>query len=182
MIDDEFENKKMKALDLKNEKMNFNKGNILYYKGNNLRQDNTSKEGYVIITNDEIRCNTLRIMHIDQEEVFQCEIKDLSLTCMKEKFIVNYGFEVSNALQYGTIKECKYHIFPFGTIKIYISSEYGFCATDDINTLIYDGKLNPKDFFLKNKDLNQIHDFIQFLILNGENLTELEIAKRLLKL
>lgn len=166
-----------------NNKIALKINNIFYYIGDENRSESQSKDGFVIINKEEIKNNWISIRYLNQTESFGCPIEKLKYVSMKITYLENYGFHVKhNVLVSG---EYTFKVFYYKNLEIYTSPAFGICYTENIESLKAkekDKESFPKFFFERNLNLNSINDFIKFLISQGENFTEEEIAKRLLKL
>lgn len=166
-----------------NNKIALKINNIFYYIGDENRSESQSKDGYVIINKEEIKNNWISIRYLNQTESFGCPIEKLKDVSMNITYLENYGFNVKHV----EVELVGYivKVFYYKNIVIYTSPAFGICYTENIENLLAkeeDIKSFPKSFFERNLNLNSINDFIKFLISQGENFTEEEIAKRLLKL
>ena len=161
----------------------FKKNNIFHYIGDENRSESQSKDGYVIIDNDEIKDNWISIKYLNQAKSFGCPIEKLKDVSMNITYLENYGF-VALKLEKNITKYSN-HIIYYGDVDFYHSPAFGICYTENIESLLAkkeDIKHFPQNFFERNLNLNSINDFIKFLKSQGENFTEEEIAKRLLKI
>lgn len=159
-------------------KENYQINDIVFYKGDNMRPAECSNEGYTIITNVEIIDNWIEIKFLDSENSFGCPIEKITTLNTKKMYLENFGFQSKKIDNY--ITGYKLHIFNHGDIQIYHSPSFGFCSTENIDTLKFIGQFDVISFFKKNKNLNNINHLIDFLIKSKVSGTRKEIFKRML--
>jgi hypothetical protein len=156
----------------------FYPGNVMYYIGNNSKQVNSSKHGFVKIIDGKIIENWIGIKYINCNLEFGCQISELKEVLTETKLLKDYGFECTD--MNNLCKTYTYHVPYLMTIKIYHSINYGFYSIDLENENEY--YTDTKKFYYLNYNLNDLNNLCRFLSQYDESKSVDDILDSFLKM